>query len=311
MVRQLWGVRLLGTLIVVALATIMPLFLGTKSRPTETIRITLDDTWGSLNYFTHAKTVRGALKEFGVAATPGFVNPDLDFPLKNGLTVTYREERPVRIQTREGLREGRTVANTIAGALWENGVVLGMLDRTIPGAYASVSTTKTIQYIKIEEVDRVERVPIPFRTITHKNPEMRYGRSVVLKEGVEGVREEIVRVRFENGTQTSRKVLAQKTIAEPLPQEKEVGTKIEIGRVQEGLASWYAFKGGNFAASTMFPRGTFLRVTELVSGKVAVVEVNDYGPTGPGRVIDLDAVVFKKLAPLWRGVWPVKVEEIL
>ena len=309
--RQSGGFRFFATIMLTALAAIMPLFLGIKSRSPETFHITLDAAWGSLRYSTSKKTVRGALGELGMTTTPGFVNPDLDFPLKNGLTVTYREERPVHIQASDGLHAGRTVADTVAGALWENGVVLGILDRTIPAAYASIGTTETIQYIKIEEVDRVERVSIPFRTITYNNPEMRYGRSRMLKGGVEGVREETVRLRFENGTQALRRVLAKKTIAEPIPQEKEVGTKIEIGRVQEGLASWYAFKGGNFAASTMFPRGTFLRVTELVSGKVAVVEVNDYGPTGPGRVIDLDAVVFKKLAPLWRGVWPVKVEEIL
>ena len=309
--RQSGGFRFFATIMLTALAAIMPLFLGIKSRSPETFHITIDAAWGSFSYSTDQKTVRGALGELGMTATHGFVNPHPDFPLKNGLTITYREERQVRIHTSKGLYEGRTVADTVAGALWENGVALGMLDRTIPAAYANINTTETIQYIKIEEVDRVERVPIPFRTIMHNNPEMRYGRSRVLKGGVEGVREETIRLRFENGTQTSRRVLAKKTIAEPIPQEKEIGTKIEIGRVQEGLASWYAFKGGNFAASTMFPRGTFLRVTELVSGKVAMVEVNDYGPTGPGRVIDLDAVVFKKLAPLWRGVWPVKVEEIL
>jgi rare lipoprotein A (peptidoglycan hydrolase) len=62
----------------------------------------------------------------------------------------------------------------------------------------------------------------------------------------------------------------------------------------------------------MFPRGTWLRVTNRATGKQIFVVVNDYGPMrGTGKMIDLDKVAFEKIAPLGQGVVEVKVEEIL
>ncbi len=62
----------------------------------------------------------------------------------------------------------------------------------------------------------------------------------------------------------------------------------------------------------MFPKGTWLRVTNLQNQKQVIVVVNDYGPArGTGKMIDLDKVAFEKLANLSQGVIEVKVEEIL
>lgn len=80
-----------------------------------------------------------------------------------------------------------------------------------------------------------------------------------------------------------------------------------------GKASWYKYKGGLFAASPDYPKGTKLRVTNVNNGKKVDVVVNDYGPDRsihPDRVIDLDKVAFEKIAPLSAGVVSVSVELI-
>ncbi len=82
--------------------------------------------------------------------------------------------------------------------------------------------------------------------------------------------------------------------------------------MSSGKASWYAYKGGMFAASPDFTAGTKLKVTSVSNPeKKIVVIVNDYGPNRaihPDRVIDLDKVAFAKLAPLGAGVINVTVE---
>ena len=78
-----------------------------------------------------------------------------------------------------------------------------------------------------------------------------------------------------------------------------------------GKASWYAFKGGLFAASPDFKKGTILKVTNLANGKSINVTINDFGPdrkAHPERVIDLDKVAFSKIASLGAGVIDVKIE---
>ena len=55
----------------------------------------------------------------------------------------------------------------------------------------------------------------------------------------------------------------------------------------------------------------YLRVTNRANGKSVIVQVNDCGPYGKGRVIDLNKKAFQKIADLGAGVINVKVEEIL
>jgi len=84
--------------------------------------------------------------------------------------------------------------------------------------------------------------------------------------------------------------------------------------MRSGEATWYKYKGGMYAASPDFPKGTKLKVSlEDDSTKSCIVTVNDYGPDRdlfPNRVIDLDSVAFKKLAPLSVGKLKVIVEPV-
>ena len=83
--------------------------------------------------------------------------------------------------------------------------------------------------------------------------------------------------------------------------------------VERGIASWYGnkFHGyatSNFehydmyaysAASKTLPLPCYVRVTNLETGRSAVVRVNDRGPFVTNRIIDLSYVAAIKL-----GVWP-------
>ncbi len=84
--------------------------------------------------------------------------------------------------------------------------------------------------------------------------------------------------------------------------------------MRSGEATWYKYKGGMFAASPDFPKGTKLQVSLADDPtKSCVVTVNDYGPDRdlfPSRVIDLDSVAFKKLSPLSAGKLNVTVTPV-
>ena len=80
-----------------------------------------------------------------------------------------------------------------------------------------------------------------------------------------------------------------------------------------GNASWYAYKGGNFAASPDFPKGSKVRVRNVDNDKYVDVEINDYGPDRylhPDRVIDLDKDAFSYIASLGAGIINVTVEPL-
>lgn len=98
---------------------------------------------------------------------------------------------------------------------------------------------------------------------------------------------------------------------DPVPEISVQGTYMKLAKGRTGQGTWYAFKGGMFAASTTIPRGGYVKVTNTDNGQSVVVQINDYGPQGKGRIIDLDKVAFQKIASLGAGVINVKVEQVL
>jgi Lytic transglycolase len=77
-------------------------------------------------------------------------------------------------------------------------------------------------------------------------------------------------------------------------------------RYRIGWATWYRYFPGRCATSYL-PFGTRIRVRDLANGRVVTCVVTDREGRGEGRVVDLSATQFAKLAPLSKGVVRVKV----
>ena len=89
-----------------------------------------------------------------------------------------------------------------------------------------------------------------------------------------------------------------------------------------GMASWYGpgFHGRRSASGEVFnqnaltaahrtlPFGTQVRVTNLNNGQQVVVRINDRGPFGHGRVIDLSAAAASSIGLRASGVGRVQIE---
>ncbi|MEI6847057.1 MAG: septal ring lytic transglycosylase RlpA family protein [Chlorobiaceae bacterium] len=94
--------------------------------------------------------------------------------------------------------------------------------------------------------------------------------------------------------------------------------------IGEGKASFYSNQfhghttanGENFnihqltAAHPSLPFGTWVRVTNLRTGKDVVVRINDRGPFTKGRIIDLSKGAAKELGILKSGTAQVKLETL-
>lgn len=93
-----------------------------------------------------------------------------------------------------------------------------------------------------------------------------------------------------------------------------------------GVASWYG--GGEplnkytangeifdpaemTCASWYYPFNTYLKVTNIESGRYIIVRVNDRGPNKRlGRIIDLTRDAFAKICSTGKGLVRVSVEEV-
>ena len=106
--------------------------------------------------------------------------------------------------------------------------------------------------------------------------------------------------------------------------EKNTTTKEKAGDTRTGVASWYGpnFHGkktatgdkfdmlGLTCASNQYPLGTWLKVTNVRTGKTVVVRVNDRMHPRMKRLIDLSKGAAKELGMISSGVAKVKVEDL-
>jgi rare lipoprotein A len=90
----------------------------------------------------------------------------------------------------------------------------------------------------------------------------------------------------------------------------------------QGQASWYGREqqGGPTASGERYnmfamtaahrtlPMNTRIRVTNLLNGRSVVVRINDRGPYGRGRILDLSYAAARDLDMLKAGVVPVRIE---
>ena len=104
--------------------------------------------------------------------------------------------------------------------------------------------------------------------------------------------------------------------------ERTAGHAASVAQVIVGQASWYGGKfhgrktasgerfdmNGLTAAHRTLPFGTKVRVVNEETGQSVVVRVNDRGPWGHGRIIDLSRAAAERIGLRHAGVGRVKVE---
>jgi peptidoglycan lytic transglycosylase len=93
-----------------------------------------------------------------------------------------------------------------------------------------------------------------------------------------------------------------------------------IGKVGQSFASVYSYSKGKTASGEVFspskltaahrslPFGTFVRVTNLKNRKTVIVRINDRGPFGKGRIIDLTPAAAHQLG--FSGLAPVALDVV-
>lgn len=274
--------------------------------------VTINDNGLIFEIKTSSTTVEDLLKENKINLNDyDQIIPKKSDPLFPGTGVEIKRAVKIKIEADGKTIESWTLQKSVLAALSENNIALGNLDKVTPDADAAAREDQPIIITRINIEEKVIREDIDFKTAYRSDSQLGWRKEKITQAGEKGTREVKYRVTYKNGKETSRIVLEKNVIKEPVPEIITKGTYMKLGRADKGQGTWYAFKGGMFAASTSLPRGSYAKVTNLANGKSVVVQINDYGPFGKGRIIDLDKVAFAKIAPLGAGVIGVKVEQIL
>lgn len=109
---------------------------------------------------------------------------------------------------------------------------------------------------------------------------------------------------------------------EQAPPTARIPVPSQLTMMETGLASWYGpkFHGKLTASGEVFnqekftaahrtlPWGSRVKVTNLDNGKSVDVRINDRGPFGKGRIIDVSRAAARALGMVGRGITTVQVE---
>ena len=258
------------------------------------------------------KTTAEFLKEKNIeVGEKDYIFPALKAKIFPGSKIAIRRAVPVAINVDGQKIRLDTLGTNVRDALNEAGVILSHADKINPDLNSLLKPTLDIVVTRINFEDITLEEDIPFQTVEKEDNTVLWRKKETKQKGGKGIREKTYKITYTNGKETNRALLGSKIAKAPVPQIEAVGTKIIVGKIQIGSATWYSFGNEMTCASLDFPMGKYLRVTNRANGKSVIVQVNDSGPYGKGRVIDLNKKAFQKISDIGAGVINVKVEEIL
>lgn len=240
------------------------------------------------------------------------VFPSRETPLCSGMRIAVARHKTLRVAVDGERRDIETDARSVGEALAEAGIVLREDDIVQPSETSLLADRSAkLSVIRVEIREESVDKKIAFETKTKEDDTLSWRKKLVETKGENGIRTYRYRVSYHDGKEVARKLLGTEVTKEAVTEVVVQGTYVKVGKADRGLGTWYAYTGKLAAASLSLPLGSYARVTNPANGKTVIVVINDRGPYGKGRIIDLDKVAFEKIASLGAGVIDVKVEPVL
>jgi resuscitation-promoting factor RpfB len=211
-----------------------------------------------------------------------------------------------------------TNADTIGALLTAMGIQPDADDRVAPPPSTPLHAGMTVRYDRVSTMTHLTTLPIQMPVETQYTSSLTPGHMVVLTHGSTGSERAAVAVTTVNGRVASRRILSRSVLSPPVPEVRlsapysmTDGVLREPGTgatTETGDASWYDPPwSGLTAAHPWLPFGTHVTVTDLDTGRSVTVVIDDRGPFGSGRIIDLSPEAFSALQPLGHGLLHVSL----
>lgn len=178
---------------------------------------------------TAAQTVAGVLTEAKIAlVVADQVSPSLSAPVEAGMTIAITRATPFTIEADGRIMNTRAAAFSIGEALAQAGIALIGMDYTLPAPESALVEGMVVRVIRVTETDEIERGEIAFETLTQPVENLPANETRVIQEGMKGLWEMRVRVRFENGVEVSRSSPRETVIRPPREEIIAVGATPSI-----------------------------------------------------------------------------------
>lgn len=287
----------------------------------ENKSIVLNDNGLISPVFTRANSVREFLDEKKITIRQkDNITPSLEEKIYPNYNIAINRAVKIKIEADGKTIENYTLAQNVREAILENNLEIGRLDQISPEENAQPSENLVIKITRINIEEKVITEDLDFKTVEKTDNKLGWREKKTEQEGEKGKREVKYKITYKNGKEISRVILEKNIVKDPISEIIKQGTLVKTGKTHTGLGTWYkqpehlfigsASGEGLYAANPWLPKGSYVKVTNKANGKSVIVRINDRGPFGPNRIIDLHTIAFSKIASLGAGVIDVKMEEI-
>ncbi len=222
-----------------------------------------------------ALRVEDILKQAGVELQDGDkVTPSLSERMRGKGTITVTRAVPISLSVDGSSVEFRSTGPMVKHVLAESEILLRPEDKVNPGMESGLTPGMSIKVTRVTSEVIVRQVRIPYRTEERPDLGMDRGEIRVLRSGVEGLREQEVRITYEDGKVVNETVISGKVLREPVSKVMRVGTR-------------------NPVRTLLTSRGSF-RYREV---KTMVATAYEPGPTSCGKWADGYTAIGLKAVP--------------
>jgi len=191
------------------------------------VPIQVNDNGALTTFYTTAPTLGEALRQAGLVVYLGdAVTPDLGTPVAPGWQVYIRRSRAATINVDGRTFRTRTLGDTIANLIAQEGIQLAGKDYTIPAATQAVREGVNVQVMRVKEDFVTEAEAIPYDTSWKPDPSLELDAHVVTQAGMEGTKKRTIRITYENGREVQRSIDREWIEAAPVTKVINYGTKI-------------------------------------------------------------------------------------
>lgn len=277
----------------------------------KAVRVTLEDDRRLFEVMTNARTTRAFLDEQHIRLNgEDAVSGNQEDVIYDGKRIVIKRMKHVSLAIEGNKRSIATYRTDVEGMLLENNVVLGEDDFVMPKNEGTVTDGAKVTVVRVAVEEQLVDKSIAFEKTIEEDAKLSWRKTIVTQKGESGVKRFTYKVMSYDGKEVDRKLLKQEVTKEPVTEKTIQGTYVAVGKAHTGLGTWYAYTGTLAAASPWLPMGSYAKVTNVENGKSVIVKINDRGPFGKNRIIDLDKVAFAKIASIGAGIINTKVEEV-
>lgn len=178
---------------------------------------------------TTEQTVRELLAGLGVhLQLTDRLSVDPAQTLVPGMRLVLDRGLPVTLVDGGHSEAGRAPRGTVAGLLAARGIFLGALDKLDIAAHSPVTAGSVVTITRVSdwEITRNEPVDFPIRYIN--DPDLEAGRQTVESRGVPGEAVRTWLVRYVDGRESARSLLAEVELLAPVAELRRVGVRPRV-----------------------------------------------------------------------------------